>query len=67
MFVLFKHNFYIKKTVGVSRIRTRIVGIEGEHADYLTTTTAQQFLNEPKISIPMYALNNISALYTTKI
>ena len=26
--------------VGVSGIRTRIVGIEGEHADHLTTTTA---------------------------
>ena len=29
-----------KKTVGVSKIRTRIVGVEGEHADHLTTTTA---------------------------
>ena len=30
-----------KKTEGVSRIRTRIVGAEGEHSDQLTTTTAQ--------------------------
>ena len=26
--------------VGVSRIRTRIVRVEGEYADHLTTTTA---------------------------
>ena len=26
-----------------SRIRTRIVGVEGEHADHLTTTTAQTY------------------------
>ena len=30
--------------VGVSGIRTRILGIEGEHADLLTTTTAQCLL-----------------------
>ena len=29
------------KTVGVSGIRTRAVGIEGKHADHLTITTAQ--------------------------
>ena len=40
IFVLFKHNLY-RKTVGVSGIRTRIIGVEGEHADHLTTTTAQ--------------------------
>ena len=32
---------FIEKTVGVSRIRTRIVRLEGEHAVYLTTTTTQ--------------------------
>ena len=37
---LFKHNFY-RKTVGFSRIRTRIVGVEGEHADHLTTARYQ--------------------------
>ena len=36
----FKHNLY-RITVGVSGIRTRIVGVEGEHADHLTTTTAR--------------------------
>ena len=30
-----------KKTVGFSAIQTRIVGIESEHGDHLTTTTAQ--------------------------
>ena len=33
-------NFTVK-TVGVSGIRTRIVRIEGNHADHLTNTTAQ--------------------------
>ena len=28
-----------KKTVGLSGIRTLIVGVEGKHADHLTTTT----------------------------
>ena len=31
-----------RKTVGVSGIRTGIVGIEGEPADYLTTNTARE-------------------------
>ena len=29
-----------EKTVGVSGIRTRIVGVQGKHTDHLTTTTA---------------------------
>ena len=33
-----------KKTVGVSRIRTWIVRVEGEHADHLTTTTTHFLL-----------------------
>ena len=44
IFVLFKHN-YSEKIVGFSGIRTRIVGVEGEHADHLTTTTAQKGFN----------------------
>ena len=39
IFVLFKHKFY-RKTVDVSGIRTLIIGVEGEHADHLITTTA---------------------------
>ena len=38
-FLSFKLQFY-KKIVDFSRVRTRIVGIEGEHDDHLTTTTA---------------------------
>ena len=32
-----KHKFY-KRNVGCNEIRARIVGIEGEHADHMTTT-----------------------------
>ena len=39
IFVLFKHKFK-EKTVGFNGIQTRIVRLEGEHADHLTTTTA---------------------------
>ena len=38
IFVLFNTNF-TEKTVDVSRIRTQIGRVEGEHADHLTTTT----------------------------
>ena len=40
IFVLFKHKFY-RKTVDVSGIQIRNIRVEGEHADHLTTTTAQ--------------------------
>ena len=39
IFVLLKHKFY-KQNVGFSKNRTRIFGVEDEHADNLTTTTA---------------------------
>ena len=39
---IFKHKFYIK-TVGVSAIQTRIVGLEGEQVYDLITTTAKIF------------------------
>ena len=35
---------YYRKTVGFSGIRTRIVGVEGEHTNHLITTTAQGWL-----------------------
>ena len=38
IFVLFQRNFY-SKNVGFSGSRTRIVGVQGEHADHLSTTT----------------------------
>ena len=34
----FSNTIYTEKTVGFSETRTRIVGIEGKHADHLTTT-----------------------------
>ena len=39
-FCSFQTQILQKKTVGFSGIRTRIVGVEYEHADHLTTTTA---------------------------
>ena len=39
IFILFKCKFY-RKTVGFSGVRSRIVGIEGKHADHLTTITS---------------------------
>ena len=36
--IFFKQNVSLK-TVGFSRIRTWMIRVEGEHADYLTTTT----------------------------
>ena len=41
----FKNKNFTDKTVDFNRIRTRIVGIEGEHADHLTTTMAQVLTN----------------------
>ena len=35
----FLNTNFTEKTVGVSRISTWIVGVEGKHADHLTTTT----------------------------
>ena len=43
LFLLFSNANFTKETGGFSRILTQIVGIEGEHADHLTTTTAQLF------------------------
>ena len=39
-FKYFKTQILQKKTEGFSRIRTRIVRVEGDHADHLTTTMA---------------------------
>ena len=41
LFSFFTNTNLTEKTVGVRRIRTQIVGVEGKHADHLTTTTAQ--------------------------
>ena len=37
---VFSNTTFTEKTVGVSRIRTPVIRLEGEYADYLTTTTA---------------------------
>ena len=39
---VFSPKKYRIKTLYFNGIRTRIDGVEGEHADHLTTTTAQQ-------------------------
>ena len=36
--------FFTEKTVVVSGIWTRIFGVEGEHANHLTTTTAPKII-----------------------
>ena len=41
LFSFFLRTNFKEKTVGYSGIRTRMVGVEGEHADHLTTTAAQ--------------------------
>ena len=38
-----------EKTVGFPEIRTQIVGVEGEHADHLTTTRIWPVLQRNKI------------------
>ena len=42
-FSFFSNKNFTEKTVGVNGIWTRVVGVESEHSDYLTTTTAQLF------------------------
>ena len=41
-FLFFSNTKFSVKTVDFSGIRTRIVGLEGEHAGHLTTTTARE-------------------------
>ena len=40
LFLFFSSTNFTEKTVCFSGIQTQIVGVEGEHADHLTTTTA---------------------------
>ena len=42
-FLFFSNTILQKKTVGFSGIRTRIVGVEGQQTDHMTTTTALLF------------------------
>ena len=41
LFLFFSNSNFTVKSIGFSGIRTRIISVEGEHADHLTTTTAQ--------------------------
>ena len=50
LFSFFSNTKFTEKTVGVSRIRTRIVGVRGEFADQLTTTTA--------LRLPFYLMSS---------
>ena len=40
LFSVFSNTNFTEITVGVTGIQTRIVNVEGKHADHLTTTTA---------------------------
>ena len=42
LFSFFSNTNFTEKTVGFSGIQTRIIGVEGEHGDHFTTTTAQR-------------------------
>ena len=43
LFLFFSNTNFTEKTVHFCTIRTLIVGVEGKHADHLTTTTAHQY------------------------
>ena len=60
-FKYFKTQILQKKTEGFSRIRTRIVRVEGDHADHLTTTTAQ--LNILQIINSLIRKQSLQLLY----
>ena len=40
LLLFFSNTNFTEKTVGISGIQTRIVRVEGKHADHLTPTTA---------------------------
>ena len=42
LFLFFSNTIFTEKTADISGIGTRIVRVEGEHADHLTTTMARQ-------------------------
>ena len=57
-FLFFQTKNLQKKTVGISRIRTRIVRVEGKHADHLTTTTAHYPMHSfyPILFVSLFSL-----------
>ena len=42
LFLFFSNTNFTERTVALGGNRTQIVGVEGEHADHLTTTTTAQ-------------------------
>ena len=64
LFFVFSNTNCIEKTAGVSGIRTRIVGVEGEHADHLTTATAPRsdFLSTLSNRKSTFNLNRTKAI-----
>ena len=64
-FCSFQTQILQKNTVGFGGIQIRIIGVEGEHADHLTTTKARMhfclpisfFKNRLPISVPKSLLN----------
>ena len=46
LFLFFSNTNFTEKTEDVSGIQTRIVGVEGKHADHLTTTTTKSFFSK---------------------
>ena len=61
LFLFFSNTNFTEKTVGVSWIRTRIVGVEGEHADHLTTTLPHFFICMSLCKVLIYV--SISQIY----
>ena len=61
LFSFFKHKFY-RKTVCLSRIRIWMAGLEGEHADHLTTTTYFVFalLKISFLNLSLLMVSNLS-------
>ena len=47
LFSFFSNTNFKKKTVGFRGIQTRIVGVEGKHADHLITTTVHPIRSFP--------------------
>ena len=62
LFLFFSDTNFTGKTVGVSGIQTRIVGVEGEHADHLTTTTFLIFIFIYRLFL--YVLYSVNTLAT---
>ena len=54
LFSFFSNTNFTEKIVGISGIRTRIVRVEGEHADHLSTTTARHVVMGRTTAVDLY-------------